>query len=149
MLFSIMAVLICIPTASVPESPFLYIPVSICYFFVFLMTAILTRFPAISSQICRPLLCSTGKQGGSVRFLNSLLCTHKAVFPDMASVSCCPSVRGERLGTASDPTTALCRGLHMSAFDERDLLCISTRREITAYDRFTLRAPLSAPPGLE
>lgn len=47
MLFSIMIVLICIPTASVSEFPFLCILVSICYFFVFLMTGVLTRFPAI------------------------------------------------------------------------------------------------------
>lgn len=46
MLLSIMAILICIPTTSVPEFPFLCILVSICYFFVFLMTAVLNRFPA-------------------------------------------------------------------------------------------------------
>lgn len=46
-LFSIMAVLICIPMASVPRFPILCITVSIRYVFVFLMTVILTRFPAI------------------------------------------------------------------------------------------------------
>lgn len=129
MLFSIMAVLICILMASVPRFPFLCIPVSICYLFVFLMTAILTRFPAIlfpnlktPSGLYRQAGRLSSESPSPYSVLSKLCSQTQPLYPVVP-------LRGKRLSTAPDPITTLFAEAYKCLHLTKRIFCASLEGE--------------------